>query len=88
MESTMNAIMVNVRHVNGRTGEHIQKSPLTKNRVTPKGSAVSGQLIFCNHSPSLQLYFHSIEKRLVIMRNKSHLKRVIRSSSLYLHERV
>ena len=43
-----------VRHLNMRIGEHIGVSPLTKKKVKPKGSAVSDDLLLCNHSPSFK----------------------------------
>ena len=43
-----------VRHLNMRIGEHIGISPLTKKKVKPKGSAVSNDLLLCNHSPSFK----------------------------------
>ena len=43
-----------VRHLNVRIGEHIRISPLTKKKVKPNGSAVSHQLLLCNHSPSFE----------------------------------
>ena len=38
-------------HRFARSGEHIGISPLIKNKVKPKGSAVSDHLLLCNHSP-------------------------------------
>ena len=43
-----------VRNLNVRIGEHIGISPLTKEKVKPKGSAVSDHLVLCNHSPSFK----------------------------------
>ena len=43
-----------VSHLNVRIGEHIGISPLTKNKVKPKGSAVSNHLLLFNHSPSFE----------------------------------
>ena len=42
-----------VRHLNVRMEEHIEIWILNKNKVKPKGSAVSDHLLLCNHSPSL-----------------------------------
>ena len=41
-----------VRLVNVRIGEHFGISTSTKKKVKPKGSAVSGDLLLCNHFPS------------------------------------
>ena len=38
-----------VRRLNVRIGGHIEITPLTKNKVEPKGSAVSHHLLRCNH---------------------------------------
>ena len=38
-----------VRRLNVRIGEHIGISPLTKNKVKPKGSAVRDHLLLCIH---------------------------------------
>ena len=43
-----------VRHLNVRIGVHNGISPLTKKKFKPKGSAVSGHLLLCNHSPSFE----------------------------------
>ena len=45
-----------VRHLNVRIGEHNGISPLTKKKFKPKGSAVSGHLLLCNHSPSSEKF--------------------------------
>ena len=86
VDSAMNPIMVNVRHLKVRIGEHIGISPLTKKKVKPKGSAVSDHLLLCNHSPS----FENVS--VLTKENKKFLlelkERNIRSAPLYLFDKV
>ena len=51
-----------VRHLNVRIGKHIRISPLTRNKVKPKGSAVSNHLLLCNHSPIFE-HFSVLTKK-------------------------
>ena len=87
-----------VRHFNVRIGEHIEISPLTRKKVKPKGSAISGHLLLCNHSSSFE-YFSVLTKEnkkfllelkesLLIMTDKPSLNRNIRSAPLYLFDKV
>ena len=39
-----------------RIGEHIEISQLVEKKVKPKGSAVTGHLLLCNHSPSSERF--------------------------------
>ena len=87
-----------VSHLNVRIGEHIRISPLTKKKVKPKGSAVSDHLLLCNHSPSYKnfslltkenkKFLLELKESLQIMRDKPSLKRNIRSTLLYLFEKI
>ena len=43
-----------IRHLNVRIGMHIGKSPFTRKKVKPKGSAASDHLLLCDHSPSFE----------------------------------
>ena len=45
-----------VRQLNVRVGEHTGILQLTKNKVNLKSSAVSDQLLLCNHSPSFDSF--------------------------------
>ena len=87
-----------VRHLNVRIGEHIGISPLTRNKVKAKGSAVSSRLLLCNHSPSFEsfsiltkenkMFLLELKESLLITRDKSSVNRNIRSASLYLFDKV
>ena len=87
-----------VRHINVRIGEHIGISILTKNKVKPKGSAVSDHLLLCNNSQSFEnfsvltkenkKFLLKLKESLLIMRDKLSLNRNIRSAPLYLFEKV
>ena len=67
-----------VRHPNVKIWKHIGISPLTKKKVTPKGSAVNGPLLLCTNSPCIEskkhrkLAFESKES-LLIMTDQSSL---------------
>ena len=73
------------RHLNVKLGEHIGISPLTKNKVKPKDSAVSDHLLLCNHSPSFENFsvltkenknfLLELKESLLIMRDKPSLNR-------------
>ena len=81
-----------------RIGENMGISPLTKKKVKPKGSAVSDHLLLCNHSPSYKnfslltkenkKFLLELKESLQIMRDKPSLKRNIRSTLLYLFEKI
>ena len=45
-----------MRHLHVRNGKHIKISPLTKEKVKLKGSAVSDHLFICNYSPSFESF--------------------------------
>ena len=87
-----------VSHLNVRIGEHIRISPLTKKKVKPKSSTVSDHLLLCNHSPSYKnfslltkenkKFLLELKESLQIMRDKPSLKRNIRSTLLYLFEKI
>ena len=87
-----------VRQLNVKIGEHIGISSLTKNKVKPKGSAVSHHLLLCNHSPSFEnfsvltkenkKFLLELKESLLIMRDKPSLNRNIRSAPLYLFDKV
>ena len=87
-----------VRHLNVRIGEHIGILPLTNKKVKPKGGAVFGHFLLCNHSSCFENFsvltkentklVLELKESLLIMRDKLSLNRNIRSASLYLYERV
>ena len=87
-----------VRHLNVRTGEHIEISPLTKKKVKSKCSAVSNHLLLCNHSPCFgsfsvltkenREFALELKDILLIMRDKLSLIRNIRPATLYLFDRI
>ena len=87
-----------VRHLNVRIGEHIGVSPLTRKKVKPKGSAVSDHLLLCKHSPSFEnfsvltkenkKFLLQLKESLLIMKDKPSLNRNIRSTPLYLFDKV
>ena len=87
-----------VRHLNVRTGELIEISPLTRKKVKPKGSAVSDHLLLCNHSPFFEnftvltkenkKFLLELKESLLIMRDKPSLNRNIRSAPSYLFDKV
>ena len=91
-------IFISERHLNVKIGEHIGISPLTKNKVKPKGSAARDHLLLCNHSPSFEnfgvltkenkKFLLELKESLLIMRDKPSLNRNIRSASLYLFDKV
>ena len=76
-----------VRHLNVRIGGHIGISPLTKEKVKPKGSVVSDHLLLCNHSLSFENFnvltkeikklVLELKESLLIMRDKLSLNRNI-----------
>ena len=41
-----------MKYLNVGVGEHSRILPLTKKKVNPNNSSVSGHLLFCNHSAS------------------------------------
>ena len=83
---------------NVRIGEHIRISPLTEKKVKPKGSAFSPHLLLCNHSPSFEnvsvltkenkKFLLELKESLLIMRDKPSLNRNIRTTPLYLFDKV
>ena len=85
-------------HLNVRIGEHIGISLLTKKEVKPKGSAVSNHLLLCNHSPFFEnfsvptkenkTFLLELKGSHLIMRDKPSLNRNIRSTPLYLFDKV
>ena len=87
-----------VRHLNVRIGEHIGILPLTNKKVKPKGGAVFGHFLLCNHSSCFENFsvltkentklVLELKESLLIMRDKLSLNRNIRSASLYLYDRV
>ena len=87
-----------VRHLNVRIREHIGISPLTRNKVKSKDSAVSDHLLLCKHSSSFEnfsiltnenkKFLLELKESVLIMRDKPSLKRNIRSALLYLFEKV
>ena len=87
-----------IRHLNVRTGEHIGISSLTKKKVKLKGSTISDHLFFCNHSPSFESFsvltnenkkfLLELKESLLIMRDKPSLNRNVRSTPLYLFDKV
>ena len=87
-----------IRHLNVKIGQHIRISPLTKEKVKPKGSAVSNHLLLCNHYPFFQnfsvltkenkKFLLELKESLLIMRDKPSLNRNIRSAPLCLFGKV
>ena len=87
-----------VRHLNVRIGEHIGVSPLTRKKVKPKGSAVSDHLLLCKHSPFFEnfsvltkenkKFLLQLKESLLIMKDKPFSNRNIRSTPLYLFDKV
>ena len=87
-----------VRPLNVRIGKHIRISPLTRNKVKPKGSAVSNHLLLCNYSPFFEnfsvptkenkKFLLELKGSHLIMRDKPSLNRNIRSAPLYLFDKV
>ena len=87
-----------VRRLNVRIGEHIGISPLTKKEVKLKGRAISDHLLLCKHSPSFESFsvltnenkkfLLELKESLLIMRDKPSLNRNVRSTPLYLFDKV
>ena len=78
--------------------ESISESHRWLRRELSLGSAVSDDLLPCNHSPSFenfsvitkenQTFLLELKEGLLIMRDKPSLNRKIRSTPLYLFDRV
>ena len=87
-----------MRHLNVRIGEHIGISPLTKKQVKPKNSSVADYLLICNHSASYdhfsiltrenKKFLLELKECLLIMRDKSSLKRNITSAPLHIFDKA
>ena len=87
------------RHLDIRSGKHIDVSPLTGKKVKPiNNSAVRDHLLYCNYLPSFdnfsilshenKKFLLEIKKSLLIMRDKPSLNRNISSAPLYLFDKV
>ena len=67
-------------------------------KAKPKGSAISGHLLLCNHSPCVEnfsvlinengKFLLELKESFLIMRDKHSLNRNVRSKPLYLFEKV
>ena len=83
-----------IRHLDIRSGEHIDVSPLTGKKVKPSNnSAICDHLLHCNFLPSFdnfsvlahenKKYLLEIKESLLIMRDKLSLNRNINSAPLH-----
>ena len=88
-----------IRHLDIRSGEHIDVSRLTGKKVKPSNnSAICDHLLHCNFLPSFdnfsvlahenKKYLLEIKESLLIMRDKPSLNRNINSAPLYLFDKV
>ena len=83
---------------NVRIGEHFRILPLTKKKVKAKDSAVTHHLLLCTHPPSFEnfrgltkenkIFLLELKEGLLIMRDKPSLNRNIRSTPLYLFDKI
>ena len=86
-----------VRHLNIRTDDDIGISSLTRKQIKRKNSSLADHFPLCNHSAPYgnfeilarenNRFLLKVKKRLLILRDKSSLKRNITSSPLYLFDR-
>ena len=96
LTNKMIPLLIPIRHLNVRTGEHIGISPLTRKQVTPKNSSVADYLLLCIHSASYDDFKITRENKkfplelkesLLIMRDNPSLNRNITSAPLYLFDK-
>ena len=52
LTNKMIPLLIPIRHLNVRTGEHIGISPLTRKQIKPKNSSIADHLLLCNYSAS------------------------------------
>ena len=89
----------NTRHLDIRSGEHIDMSPLTGKKFKPVNkSAACDHLFHCIYLPPFdnfsilagenKKFLLEIKESLLIMRDKSSLNRNISSTPLYLFDKV
>ena len=88
-----------MRHLDIRSGEHIDVSPLTRKKVKlSNNSAICNHLLHRNFLPSFdnfsvlahenKKYLLEIKESVLIMRDKPSLNRNINSAPLYLFDKV